>query len=162
MHSTKMLRLRYILLMRRDVINQSMSYLPPANEVWGRVIFLHLSVILFKGVCLSACWDTTPRAMHTPGPCNTPSWTHATPPSRTHAPPRPMHSPGLCTTPQDHAPPPPVQSMLGDTVNVSIAMYCGQLQCILLVNRPMVIHPECQETFEEDKQRLWIGLICKL
>ena len=29
--------------------------LPPANEVWGKVIFLHLSVILFTGggVCIS-------------------------------------------------------------------------------------------------------------
>ena len=26
--------------------------LPPANEVWGKVIFLHLSVILFTGGCL--------------------------------------------------------------------------------------------------------------
>ena len=26
--------------------------LPPANEVWGKVIFLHLSVILCTGVCL--------------------------------------------------------------------------------------------------------------
>ena len=25
------------------------SYLPPANEVWGKVMFLHLCVILFKG-----------------------------------------------------------------------------------------------------------------
>ena len=25
------------------------SYLPPANEVWGKVIFLHLFVILFTG-----------------------------------------------------------------------------------------------------------------
>ena len=42
--------------------------LPPANEVWGKVIFLHLFVILFTGgVCLSACWDTTtPRTMHPP------------------------------------------------------------------------------------------------
>ena len=24
-------------------------FLPPANEVWGKVIFLHLSVILFRG-----------------------------------------------------------------------------------------------------------------
>ena len=24
-------------------------FLPPANEVWGKVIFLHLSVILFTG-----------------------------------------------------------------------------------------------------------------
>ena len=39
------------------------TYLPPANEVWGKVIFLHLFVILFMGgVCLSACWDTHPWA----------------------------------------------------------------------------------------------------
>ena len=25
------------------------SFLPPANEVWGKVIFLHLFVILFTG-----------------------------------------------------------------------------------------------------------------
>ena len=29
------------------------SYLPPANEVWGKVIFLPLSVILFTGGMLS-------------------------------------------------------------------------------------------------------------
>ena len=43
------------------------AFLSPANEVWGKVIFLHLSVILFTvggGVCLSACWDTHPP----PGP----------------------------------------------------------------------------------------------
>ena len=43
------------------------AFLPPANEVWGKVIFLHLSVILFTvggGVCLSVCWDTHPP----PGP----------------------------------------------------------------------------------------------
>ena len=60
------------------------SSLPPANEVWGKVIFLHLSVILFTGgVCLSACWDT-PRD-------------HAHPPN--HAPPRTMHPSGPCTIP---------------------------------------------------------------
>ena len=37
--------------------NPAVSYedgklLPPANEVWGKVIFLHLSVILFTGGCL--------------------------------------------------------------------------------------------------------------
>ena len=26
-----------------------MRYLPPANDVWGKVIFLHLSVVLFTG-----------------------------------------------------------------------------------------------------------------
>ena len=41
--------------------------LPPANEVWGKVIFLHLFVILFTGgVCLSACWDTTTPLEQTP------------------------------------------------------------------------------------------------
>ena len=29
--------------------NLEHSFLPPANEVWGKVIFLHLSVILFTG-----------------------------------------------------------------------------------------------------------------
>ena len=41
--------------------------LPSANEVWGKVIFLHLFVILFTGggFCLSACWDTThPQTRH--------------------------------------------------------------------------------------------------
>ena len=47
--------------------------LPPANEVWGKVIFLHLFVIVFMGgLCLSARWDTT-----------------ATP--QNHAPPGTMH-----------------------------------------------------------------------
>ena len=32
--------------------------LPPANEVWGKVIFLHLSVILFTGGGGTwACWE---------------------------------------------------------------------------------------------------------
>ena len=38
------------------------AFLPPANEVWGKVIFSQASVILLTGggVCLSACWDTPP------------------------------------------------------------------------------------------------------
>ena len=44
-------------------------------QVWGKVIFLHLFAILFtRGVCLSACWDTTP-------PRTRPPWDHAPPPS---------------------------------------------------------------------------------
>ena len=34
------------------------TFLPPANEVWGKVIFLHLFVILFTGgacVVLGGC-----------------------------------------------------------------------------------------------------------
>ena len=30
-------------------LNFSAEYLPPANEVWGKVMFLHLPVILFTG-----------------------------------------------------------------------------------------------------------------
>ena len=47
-------------------------YLPPANEVWGKVMFLHLCVILFtggEGVC-----STTPRCR--------PSWGWVDPPPR--------------------------------------------------------------------------------
>ena len=31
------------------LILKPLLYLPPANEVWGKVIFLHLCVILFTG-----------------------------------------------------------------------------------------------------------------
>ena len=30
-------------------VNSTFRFLPPANEVWGKVIFLHLCVILFTG-----------------------------------------------------------------------------------------------------------------
>ena len=41
--------------------------LPPANAVWGKVIFVHLSVILFTGgVCPIECWDTPPGAESSP------------------------------------------------------------------------------------------------
>ena len=47
-------------------------FLPPANEVWGKVIFsvacVKNSVHRGGGVCLSACWDTTPRR-HPPTQC---------------------------------------------------------------------------------------------
>ena len=38
--------------------------LPPANEVWGKVIFLHLFVILFTGGGLPQCM----LGYHPPGP----------------------------------------------------------------------------------------------
>ena len=44
------------------------------NEVVAKVIFLHLSVILFTGgVCLSACWDTAPPG-DPPGIWSMSSW----------------------------------------------------------------------------------------
>ena len=40
-------------------ISKHEGLLLPANEVWDKVIFLHLFVIMFtRGVCLSACWET--------------------------------------------------------------------------------------------------------
>ena len=43
--------------------------LPPANEVWGKVIFLHLSVILFTGGVPGQVHlpPGTPPARYTPG-----------------------------------------------------------------------------------------------
>ena len=56
------------------------------NEVVAKVIFLHLSVILFTGgVCLSACWDTTPPEQTPPGSRHPPE---QQPPPRSRHPPR--------------------------------------------------------------------------
>ena len=57
-----------------------LSYIPiftGRNKVVAKVIFLHLSVILFTGggVCLSACWDTTPpKSRHPPPGKQTPAY----------------------------------------------------------------------------------------
>ena len=51
-----------------------LTFLPPANEV-AEVMFLHVSVILFtggRGVCPSACWDTTPPRDQAPPSHQTP------------------------------------------------------------------------------------------
>ena len=61
------------------------------NEVVAKVIFLHLFVILFtggEGVCLNACWDTTPREQ-TPPPWEQtpPPWEQTPPPPREQTPP---------------------------------------------------------------------------
>ena len=98
-----------------SIITVSELLLPPSNEVWDKVIFLHLSVILFIGGCLPQCM----LGYHLPpGPC-TPQ-DHA--PPRDHAPPPPltMHPTGTMH--------PPAQSMLGDTVNawaVRILLECN-------------------------------------
>ena len=41
---------------------------------WGKVMFLHVSAILFTGggVCLSSCWDTLSQTRHPPGPDTSP------------------------------------------------------------------------------------------
>ena len=81
---------------------------------WGKVMFLQASVILLTGgVCLSACWDSTPPRTRHPGSRH--------PPEQTHHPPDPRSR----HTPQEQIP--PAQSMLGDTVNaraIRILMEC--------------------------------------
>ena len=54
-----------------DYINIIDVFLPPANEVRGKVIFSEACVknSVHGGVCLSACWDTNPYPpMQTPPP----------------------------------------------------------------------------------------------
>ena len=113
---------------------QNAVFLLPANEVWGKVIFLHLFVILFTECGGSASvhdgiTPPTPLDHVPPGPCT----------PLDHAPPRTMHpqdhAPLLpCTTRQDHAHP-PEQSMLGDTVNawaVRILLECSLVKRLCL------------------------------
>ena len=55
--------------------------LPPANEVWGKVIFLHPSVILFTGGSTLAgtpLAGTPPKHVHTPLRQVPPAGTHPT------------------------------------------------------------------------------------
>ena len=94
---------------------------------WGKVMFLQACVILFTGggVCISACWDTTPLcSRHLPPPgADTPPQSRQ-PPEQTHT---PRAHPLGADTPQ--------QIMLGDTVNawaVRILLECnlvGQWKC---------------------------------
>ena len=65
------------------------QFLPPANEVWGKDMFLHVSVILFTGRGVSG----TPRAGTRPGQVHPPA---GTPPGRCN-PLRQVHPPGRYT-----------------------------------------------------------------
>ena len=119
--------------------------LPPASEVWGKVIFLHLFVILFTGggrpQCMLGCPlgpgrhpldHAPPGTMHPPDQVDT-LLGPGRPPGTMH-PPRTMHPPGPGRPPQEQADPPgpgrhpPAQSMLGNTVNawvVRILLECN-------------------------------------
>ena len=108
-----------------EIVFQSLDplLLPPANEVWGKVIFSEMCVknSVHRGVYLSACWDTIPRDQ-------APPWDQAPPdqPPPDQAPPGPG-------TPQIRHPPPPEQSMLGDTVNEQAVRIL--LECNLVYDR---------------------------
>ena len=82
--------------------------LPPANEVWGKVIFLHLSVILFTG---GGTWACTPPTAGTP-PGQVPPWV-GTPPGQVHPPGRYTPNPPAGTPPCRYTPAgtlPPLQA----------------------------------------------------
>ena len=87
------------------------------NEVVAKVMFLQVSVIhsVHRGVCLSACWDTTLRDQaDPPRPGRHPPWDQASPQTRQTPlgpgrPPRTRQTPlppGPGTAPWDQADPP--------------------------------------------------------
>ena len=58
--------LKFIVVKEIPASTSHISLLPPANEVWGKVIFLHLSVILFTGgggVLRGSAWSRPPRLL---------------------------------------------------------------------------------------------------
>ena len=79
------------------------QYLAPPNEVWGKVIFLHLSVILFTGGGLRNCmlgYTTTPLGADTlPTPQQQTTGTRGRHPPGVDNPPgtRGRHPPGTRT-----------------------------------------------------------------
>ena len=111
---------------------------------WATVMFLQASVILStgRGVCLSACWDTTPTTAHspragTPNPGTRSPGTRHTPPGADPLwtrPPREQTHP-LGADPPEQTPPgaDPQGSRLRDTVNERPVRIL--LECILVINR---------------------------
>ena len=55
-------------------------FLPPANEVWGKVMFLHLSVIhsVYEGVCIRESWGRPLTPSDTTGHGQRAGGTHPT------------------------------------------------------------------------------------
>ena len=121
-------------------LDTAIILLPPANEVWGKVIFSVACVknSVHRGVCLSACYDTPPGA--DPSGADTPQSRHPlleqTPPG---ADPLGAGIPWEQTPPEadtllgadpPRADPTPVQCMLGDTVNKPAV--CILLECNLI------------------------------
>ena len=48
-------RQNFTMVIAKVQTHEMTDLLPPTNEVWGKVMFLHLSVILFTGECIPAC-----------------------------------------------------------------------------------------------------------
>ena len=96
---------------RGPIFNPNWRYLllPPANEVWGKVICLHLFVILFTGglpQCMLGC---------SPGTRQMPPGTRQTPPPQDQADTLrdQADTPVTRQTPQDKTPPGPSRQCVG-------------------------------------------------
>ena len=98
---------------------------------WAKVMFLQASVILSTGgggVCLSACWDTTPWSRPPLPGEQTPPLEQTPPRSR---PPQSRQPPGADTPPREQTPPPPPGSRFQhNTVNERPVRIL--LECILV------------------------------
>ena len=84
---------------------KSIGLLPPANEVWGKVIFLHLFHSVHRGGVPDQVPPLGPGTppqtrytpqdqVHPPGP-GTPPWTRYTPQDQVHPPRDQVHPPRL-------------------------------------------------------------------
>ena len=120
-----------------------LNYRPQRS--WGKVMFLHVSVILFTGGVLPHCMlgyqlppprtrQTPPRTRQTPPRVDTPPRTRQTPPRADTTPPTPLPQeqtppPQTRQTPLDQADTPP-QSRLQHTVYEQPV--CILLECILV------------------------------
>ena len=96
------------------------EFLPPTNEVWGKVKFLHLSVILFTG---GSTWAGSPPGRYTPWQVHPLA---GTPPGRyplAGTPPWQVHP--LAGTPPAGTPP----NACWDTVKQAVHIL---LECILI------------------------------
>ena len=148
--------------------NCYITLLLPATKLGQGYVFTGVcdSVHRGGGVCLSACWDTTPweqtppRSRHPPGAGIPPEQTspqEQTPPDQTapreQTPPQEQtppesrqpalgadtpqeQAPTRADTPQEQTPPPPGQSMLGDTVNARAVRIL--LECNLVFISPLL------------------------
>ena len=117
--------------------SRTIEFLPPANEVWGKVIFLHLSVILFTRGGGGSTWAGTPMSRYTPWAGTpprgryTPGQVH--PPAGTPLSPQAGITPPGRYTPQPGTPPGryPPSSACWDTVNKRAVRIL--LECILVL-----------------------------
>ena len=87
-----------------EILKPQLLSLPPANEVWGKVIFLHLSVILFTG---GSTWKGTPPGRYTPRQVR----------------PQQVHPPGSYTPGQVHLLPGQVHPLPGQVHPLSGQVY---------------------------------------